>query len=145
MAWLQQFLELMKEILFLMIRLHVVAQIDVFAFGRIMFELFLGRLLIVNVLSRATTPFEMEHELEKHAKKIARGHREEIPSDWPQNLKELIMSCWHQDHQKRPKMKEVILRLRELESSGSISKMEDIFEQQLLKAGKEPRKCCTIC
>ncbi|GMH43672.1 hypothetical protein BSKO_11594 [Bryopsis sp. KO-2023] len=119
-------------------------KIDVFSFGLIMYELFIGRLTIVKVLAAAFTPKQMELELQRHARRVAKGHREPIPKEWPQALAELIQDCWHENPDRRPRMSDVIIRLKELETIGVIDEMEDLFLSQLKSRGGGHWRCCTI-
>lgn len=118
-------------------------QIDVFSFGLILFEVFLGRLMIAQVLAGAFSPRQMEADLQKHAKKVAFGHRHAVPSEWPRDLRALICACWNQDPKMRPAMAEVITRLQDLKKNGVIKQMEQLFLDELGSRASQWR-CCTI-
>jgi len=116
-------------------------KVDVFGFGLIMYELFLSELVIVKVLMQARRPSEMHHMLKKHARSVAKGHREEIPFHWPQPVKKLIEDCWHQNPQERPRMADVIVRLLDLKEQGCIEEMD----RRLAKEREQTPGCCSFC
>lgn len=116
-------------------------KVDVFGFGVIMHELLLSELVIVRVLMQARRPSEMHHMLKKHARSVAKGNREEIPFHWPEPVKALIEACWHQSPDKRPRMGEVIERLRRLKAAGCIADMD----QRLARMTERMPDCCSCC
>lgn len=120
---------------------HYDEKVDVFGFGLIMYELFCSQLVMVKVLLLARRPSEMHHMLKKHARSVAKGHREEIPYHWPQAVKELIEDCWHQNPEQRPRMAEVIVRLLALKDQGCIREMD----QRLAKETEQTSGCCSFC
>ena len=120
---------------------HYDEKVDVFGFGVIMYELLLSELVIVRVLMQARRPSEMNHMLKKHAKSVAKGHREEIPKHWPLPVKQLIQDCWHQQPEARPRMSEVIDRLNHIKEQRCIAEMD----QTLAAISARSAGCCSCC
>ena len=120
---------------------HYDEKVDVFGFGVIMYELLLSELVIVRVLMQARKPSEMHHMLKKHAKSVARGHREEIPQHWPLPVRQLIQDCWHQQPEARPRMSEVIDRLKSIKEQRCIAEMD----YTLAAISARSSGCCSCC
>ena len=115
-------------------------QVDVFAFGLIMYELFRMELSIIRLLSRCLHPEEMESKLQEYAKKVSTGFRERIPAHWPAGVRELIKDCWNQDPDGRPRMGEVLSRLHAIQETGRIEELDTRIDQQL--AAYSAARCC---
>lgn len=115
-------------------------KVDVFGFGVVMYELFLSELTILKVLMGAEKPSEMQNMLKKHAKSVAKGYRESIPEYWPQPIQLLICDCWHQNPEKRPRMVEVIERLKRVKEQGCIKELDSRIQSL-----EKPFGCCSCC
>jgi serine/threonine protein kinase len=72
-------------------------EVDVYSFGILLWEM-CALELPYNLIKRA---HEFEHKV------FVRGHRPEIDSSWPENIKEIIIECWSPFPHTRPKMMEV--------------------------------------
>lgn len=94
-------------------------KIDVFSFGVILYELLSG----VVIAGRVALGGQHE-ELLDYARKVANGHREFIPPNWPAQVKSLINSCWAQDPVKRPGFKEVLKQLYAMKQAGIDGQLE---------------------
>lgn len=66
-------------------------KVDVFSIGVMLFEALRGRL---NVTKLAIT--HDPGSLQDYAESVADGFREDIPSNWPEEVSSLIRDSWHQ-------------------------------------------------
>lgn len=66
-------------------------KVDVFSIGVMLFEALRGRL---NVTKLAIT--HDPGSLQDYAESVADGFREDIPSNWPEDVSSLIRDSWHQ-------------------------------------------------
>lgn len=66
-------------------------KVDVFSIGVMLFEALRGRL---NVTKLAIT--HDPGSLQDYAESVADGFREDIPSNWPDEVSSLIRDSWHQ-------------------------------------------------
>jgi hypothetical protein len=66
-------------------------KVDVFSLSVMIYEALRGRL---NVLKLAVTGDP--GALETYAHRVASGFREDIPRNWPEDLRRLIQDGWHQ-------------------------------------------------
>ena len=98
-------------------------------------------LTIIRLLSSCAHPNEMEGKLHEYARNVSKGFRERIPAHWPPEVRELIGDCWQQDPERRPRMGEVLSRLRKIQESGRIQELDKRVDQQLL--AYEAARCCS--
>lgn len=66
-------------------------KVDVFSIGVMLFEALRGRL---NVTKLAVT--HDPGSLQDYADSVADGFREDVPSNWPEEVASLIRDSWHQ-------------------------------------------------
>eukprot|EP00210_Caulerpa_lentillifera_P006598 g6303.t1 len=123
---------------------HYDEKVDVFGFGVVMYELLSSELILIRVLARARRPSEMKKLLKRHAKSVAKGYREEIPSDWPVSIRKLIEECWHQDPQQRPSFTEINDRLVKIREEGCINQMDKKIANELNPKNPERCSCCIL-
>jgi hypothetical protein len=69
---------------------------DTFSFAVVMFEVFSRRLLLSDQAAAAPGPGGAREVARAWARRVARGHRPELPAAWPGELRELIADCWAQ-------------------------------------------------
>eukprot|EP00798_Chlamydomonas_sp_ICE-L_P024311 gene24311-9915_t len=91
---------------------------DVFSFGLIMYELFTTSL--INPTNEGQEWHLTSEMLHSYADRVANGFREPIPEYWPDNLKELVGSCWEQDPSMRPNMGTIIRRLQAFKDDSDV-------------------------
>lgn len=110
-------------------------KVDVFSFGVIIYELFSRRLLAADYMNT------MEWDESKdHAYKVAAGYRPPFPASMPESLRSLIDSCWAGPPELRPRMKEVVRKLREIQKSGELDEMDAKAGAAAQAAGG----CCAV-
>lgn len=68
--------------------------VDVFAFGVVAWELLCRRLLLAD--SEGGEGGDARAAACTWAERVARGHRPELPAEWPAPLAELVANCWAQ-------------------------------------------------
>ncbi|KAK9918987.1 hypothetical protein WJX75_008520 [Coccomyxa subellipsoidea] len=107
---------------------------DVFSFGVIMYELFVGAITSQLVVG----PTGNMKAAELYAAKVAGGYRRPLPDFLPEQLRELISECWAQDMRQRPSMAQVLDRLREIESLGLLDKKG--AKKEGTASSKKPKK-----
>ncbi|CAD7695667.1 unnamed protein product [Ostreobium quekettii] len=89
-------------------------KVDVFGFAIIMYEVLARSVILVK--------YAMVHsreELANYGELVAKGHREQIPPHWPEELKCLIADCWAHEPEKRPSFNKIISRLVSIRDSGA--------------------------
>ncbi|GMH38586.1 hypothetical protein BSKO_06470 [Bryopsis sp. KO-2023] len=90
-------------------------KVDVFSFGVIMYEVLMQSVILVKYAM-----MEDKDELNTYADRVAEGHREPIPSFWPDAVKQLVEDCWKEKADDRPTFREILARFSQIESSGMI-------------------------
>ena len=71
---------------------HVYTEnVDVFSMAVMLFEALRGRLNILHIAMDGDPALIAEY-----AHKVSKGHREPLPSNWPDPIKSLIQDAWHQ-------------------------------------------------
>jgi hypothetical protein len=75
---------------------------------------------------------------------VAEGHREPLPKPWPDALKELVSSCWHEDPHMRPRISDVVAALHQLEATPGIC---DALDNIVVYPPEyhQPSCSCVIC
>lgn len=79
------------------------AKSDCWSFGVVLWEMMEGKY----------EPYE-DISLEKIHKKLQKGYRLKVPVECPKLLKDLVLSCWHPDHRRRPASIQICEQLRSL-------------------------------
>ncbi|KAJ9520847.1 hypothetical protein QJQ45_014048, partial [Haematococcus lacustris] len=103
--------------------------VDVFSFAVVMYELF-HRYLMLHAISLEGT----DEEVEAYAERVSNGFRPPIAPHLGPEFQSLLQQCWAQDPATRPRMDQVVQRLRQLQLEG------------LMGPGTEPQGCqCAIC
>ncbi|GFH11465.1 protein kinase domain-containing protein [Haematococcus lacustris] len=97
--------------------------------GTLMYELF-HRYLMLHAISLEGT----DEEVEAYAERVSNGFRPPIAPHLGPEFQSLLQQCWAQDPATRPRMDQVVQRLRQLQLEG------------LMGPGTEPQGCqCAIC
>jgi len=104
-------------------------KVDVFSFALVMYEV-THKFLMVGTLPITEEPGE---EVQRYAQRVSNGFRLPLSKQFPQQLRTLIADCWAQDPRQRPSMKEVVGRLRDIQSSG-------LMPPDVRQGG-----CCVMC
>uniref|UniRef100_A0A7S3R107 Protein kinase domain-containing protein n=1 Tax=Dunaliella tertiolecta TaxID=3047 RepID=A0A7S3R107_DUNTE len=110
-------------------------KVDVFSFGIMMFELFNGRLLAM----RPEFMTGGEEAVEEYVKGRSNGARDPVPDTWPEEVRQLVHSCWHQDPNLRPDFGTVYRRLKALQVSGVLEEWDEA-----VKNSSASSSCCTV-
>lgn len=97
-------------------------KVDVFSFGVILYEVLHRKLMLLDEIKN-----DPRKEAREYAEKVARGFRPDIPKHWPDNLRELIASCWAQDPHLRPNFTAVLDVIQELYASGIIARLDTVY------------------
>lgn len=97
-------------------------KVDVFSFGVILYEVLHRKLMLLDEIKN-----DPRKEAREYAEKVARGFRPEIPRHWPDELRELISSCWAQDPHLRPNFTAVLDVLEELHGAGILSRLDTVY------------------
>ena len=75
-----------------MVNGHIYTEkVDVFSLAVMLFEALRGRLNILHIAMDGDPA-----AIAEYAHKVANGHRETVPSNWPAPVKALIQDAWHQ-------------------------------------------------
>ncbi|CAL8471285.1 g10827 [Coccomyxa elongata] len=105
---------------------------DVFSFGCILYELFVGAITSQLVVG----PTGNMQAAELYAAKVAAGYRRPLPNFLPEELRELISECWAQDMRARPSMAQALHQLQHIESLGLLDKKGSKKGKQVIAGAK---------
>eukprot|EP00892_Ulva_mutabilis_P002257 jgi/Ulvmu1/12031/UM083_0044.1 len=111
-------------------------KVDVFSIGVMLFEALRGRL---NVTKLAVT--HDPGSLQDYADSVADGFREDIPSNWPEEVASLIRDSWHQDPDMRITAAEFLTRVSNLMNSDIPQVMDDVRKSTIYTGDCS---CCSI-
>ena len=120
--------------------MNPVAQVDVYAFGCILYELVARVLLLFT-----ETPANSAEDCEAYAGKIAQGYRPKKPNACPDDIWQLVQSCWAQQPDARPTAAMVRTQVEQLlrsRTAGAPQSREG--DAPPLAHGDSSTGCCTI-
>jgi hypothetical protein len=86
-----------------------VLQVDIFAFGCMLYEL-VSRVLLLFTETPANSP----DDCEAYAAKVAEGYRPSRPKSFPVEVWQLVDACWAQQPGVRPSSGQVVERLQQI-------------------------------
>lgn len=130
---------------------------DVFAFGVLLYEIFSRKLVTWQDDSEAAAQYERsvrggkinvkrhgEESLQllAYAERVADGYRPPVPDHWPEQVTQLIDSCWAQKPEERPTMAAVTEALTNLMKDRRLLR---VLEGELPAGSLDAPSCaCTI-
>jgi hypothetical protein len=86
-----------------------VSQVDIFAFGCMLYEL-VARVLLLFTETAANSP----DDCQAYAAKVAEGYRPKRPKTFPADVWEVVEACWAQQPGMRPTSEQLVERLRQI-------------------------------